>query len=91
MIESPVLHGQEARPTMKVVILAGGSGTRLAEETIVRPKPMVEIGGKPILWHIMAFYARQGYKDLLSRLRIQKAKSSREYFRNYHLHDSDLF
>ena len=48
---------------MKVAILAGGHGTRLAEETDIRPKPMVEIGGKPILWHIMMIYAHQGYKD----------------------------
>ena len=50
---------------MKVVILAGGKGTRLAEETSVRPKPMVEIGGKPILWHILRIYAARGFKDFL--------------------------
>ena len=50
---------------MKVIILAGGRGTRLAEETTVRPKPMVEIGGKPIIWHIMKIYACHGYKDFL--------------------------
>ena len=90
MIESPVLHGQEARPNMRVVILAGGSGTRLAEETIVRPKPMVEIGGKPMIWHIMSIYARQGYKDFLIACGY-KGEVIKEYFRNYHLHNSDLF
>lgn len=50
---------------MKVVILAGGRGTRIAEESATRPKPMVEIGGKPLLWHIMAHYAGYGYKDFL--------------------------
>ena len=50
---------------MKVIILAGGRGTRLAEETSIRPKPMVEIGGEPILWHIMRIYASHGYKDFL--------------------------
>ena len=50
---------------MKVVILAGGLGTRLAEETDVRPKPMVEIGGKPMLWHIMKIYAEQGFIDFV--------------------------
>ena len=50
---------------MKVVILAGGRGTRLAEETAARPKPMVEIGGKPLLWHIMSIYAGHGHNDFL--------------------------
>ena len=50
---------------MKVVILAGGKGTRLAEETSTRPKPMVEIGGKPILWHIMNVYASHGFQDFI--------------------------
>jgi glucose-1-phosphate cytidylyltransferase len=50
---------------MKVVILAGGIGSRLAEETTARPKPMVEIGGKPMLWHIMNIYSCHGYKDSL--------------------------
>jgi glucose-1-phosphate cytidylyltransferase len=90
VIESPVLHGQEARPNMRVVILAGGSGTRLAEETVLRPKPMVEIGGKPMLWHIMSIYARQGYKDFLVACGY-KGEVIKEYFRNYHLHNSDLF
>ena len=50
---------------MKTIILAGGKGTRLAEETAVVPKPMVEIGGRPILWHIMKIYAAHGHKDFL--------------------------
>jgi glucose-1-phosphate cytidylyltransferase len=52
---------------MKVVIFAGGLGTRLSEETDVRPKPMIEIGGKPILWHIMKSYSHYGFKDFISR------------------------
>ena len=56
---------------MKVVILAGGLGTRLAEETEVRPKPMVEIGGRPILWHIMKHYAHYGFNDFVRRPRLQ--------------------
>src|SRR6059036_1404282 len=59
------LHGTEVGVEMKTVILAGGFGTRLAEETEVKPKPMVEIGGKPILWHIMSIYARYGYKEFI--------------------------
>ncbi len=75
---------------MKVVILAGGLGTRLAEETTLRPKPMVEIGGKPILWHVMNIYARQGYSDFLVACGY-KGELIKEYFRNYHFHNSDLF
>ena len=75
---------------MKVVILAGGVGSRLAEETTVRPKPMVEIGGKPMLWHIMSIYARGGHKEFLIACGY-KGEVIKEYFRNYHLHNSDLF
>jgi glucose-1-phosphate cytidylyltransferase len=75
---------------MKVVLLAGGFGTRLAEETSVRPKPMVEIGGKPILWHIMTLYARFGYKSFLVACGY-KGEVIKEYFRNYLLHNSDLY
>lgn len=75
---------------MKTVILAGGLGTRLAEETDVRPKPMVEIGGKPILWHIMNIYAAHGCDDFLVACGY-KGEVIKEYFANYHLHTSDLF
>src|SRR6516162_7215656 len=75
---------------MKVVLLAGGGGTRLAEETSLRPKPMVEIGTKPILWHIMTIYARYGHKDFLVACGY-KGEVIKEYFRNYVLINSDLF
>jgi glucose-1-phosphate cytidylyltransferase len=74
---------------MKVVILAGGFGTRLAEETAVRPKPMAEIGGKPILWHIMKSYAAYGFDDFIICLGY-KGHVIKEYFANYFLHTSDV-
>jgi glucose-1-phosphate cytidylyltransferase len=74
---------------MKVVILAGGLGTRLSEETTLRPKPMVEIGGKPILWHIMKIYAHYGYNDFVICLGY-KGSMIKEYFINYFLYNSDL-
>lgn len=74
---------------MKVVILAGGLGTRLTEETSVRPKPMVEIGGKPILWHIMKMYAQYGYNDFIICLGY-KGHIIKEYFINYYLYNSDI-
>jgi glucose-1-phosphate cytidylyltransferase len=74
---------------MKVVILAGGLGTRLSEETTVRPKPMVEIGGKPILWHIMKIYAHHGFTDFVVCLGY-KGYVIKEYFANYFLHMSDV-
>jgi len=74
---------------MKVVILAGGFGTRLSEETVVRPKPMVEIGGKPILWHIMKIYSHYGYNDFIVCLGF-KGYMIKEYFSNYFLHMSDV-
>ncbi|MCE2706510.1 MAG: glucose-1-phosphate cytidylyltransferase [Proteobacteria bacterium] len=74
---------------MKCVILAGGLGTRLAEETSVRPKPMVEIGGKPILWHIMKLYSHYGVNDFIICLGY-KGYIIKEYFANYFLHTSDV-
>lgn len=74
---------------MKAVILAGGQGTRLAEETSVRPKPMVEIGGRPILWHIMSLYAYHGITDFIICLGY-KGYLIKEYFANYFLHMSDV-
>ena len=74
---------------MKVVILAGGLGTRLMEETEARPKPMVEIGGKPILWHIMKLYEFYGFNDFVICLGY-KAAFIKEYFFNYYLHNSDI-
>jgi len=75
--------------SMQVVILAGGRGTRISEETISRPKPMVEIGGRPILWHIMALYASYGYKEFLVACGY-KGELIKEYFRNIVLQDSDF-
>ncbi len=74
---------------MKVVILAGGLGTRLAEETGTRPKPMVEIGDKPILWHIMKIYSTHGLRDFIICLGY-KGYLIKEYFSNYFLHTSDV-
>ncbi|MBI2834362.1 MAG: glucose-1-phosphate cytidylyltransferase [Acidobacteria bacterium] len=73
---------------MKVVILAGGRGTRLAEETGTRPKPMVEIGEKPVLWHIMNIYAAYGHKDFLVACGY-KGEMIREYFHNFAIRNSD--
>ncbi len=74
---------------MKVVILAGGLGTRLSEETQIKPKPMVEIGGKPILWHIMKIYSQFGFNDFIICLGY-KGYIIKEYFFNYALHQSDV-
>lgn len=74
---------------MKVILLAGGRGTRLAEETSIRPKPMVEIGGKPMLWHIMSIYASHGYQDFLVACGY-KGELVKEYFRNAFLASSDF-
>ena len=74
---------------MKVVILAGGRGTRLSEETIVKPKSMVEIGGKPIIWHIMKLYSYYGFKEFIICLGY-KGYMLKEYFSNYFLHMSDV-
>jgi glucose-1-phosphate cytidylyltransferase len=74
---------------MKTVILAGGFGTRLSEETTVRPKPMVEIGGKPILWHIMKLYSAFGHHEFVICLGY-RGHVIKEYFANYFLHESDV-
>lgn len=74
---------------MKAVILAGGLGTRLMEETVVKPKPLVEIGGKPMLWHIMKIYASHGINDFIVCAGY-KGYLIKEYFANYRLHNADV-
>jgi glucose-1-phosphate cytidylyltransferase len=74
---------------MKTIILCGGMGTRLREETEYKPKPMVEIGEKPILWHIMKIYAHYGYKDFILALGY-KGNVIRDYFLNYQFYNSDV-
>lgn len=74
---------------MKVVIFAGGLGTRISEETEAKPKPMVEIGGKPILWHIMKIYSQYGHNDFIICLGY-KGYIIKEYFMHYFLHNSDI-
>ena len=74
---------------MKVVIFAGGLGTRISEETDTRPKPMVEIGGKPIIWHIMKIYSHYGFNEFIICLGY-KGYVIKEYFMNYFLHNSDI-
>lgn len=75
--------------SMKVVIFAGGLGTRIAEETETRPKPMVNIGGRPILWHIMKIYSHFGFNDFIICLGY-KGYLIKEYFMHYYLHNSDI-
>src|SRR6195256_2962038 len=74
---------------MKAVILAGGLGTRISEETQVRPQPLVEIGGRPILWHIMKIYSAHGISEFVICLGY-KGYMIKEYFANYYLHMSDV-
>lgn len=74
---------------MKVVLLAGGLGTRISEETEIKPKPMVEIGGKPIIWHIMKLYSHYGWNEFIVCLGY-KGYRIKEYFSNYFLHRSDV-
>ena len=74
---------------MKVALLAGGFGTRLSEETSIRPKPMVEIGGRPIMWHIMKFYAHHGLRDFVV-LGGYKVEFIRDYFLNYRANECDF-
>jgi glucose-1-phosphate cytidylyltransferase len=79
----------EVSNKMKTVILAGGLGTRLSEETDLRPKPMVEIGGKPILWHIMKIYSHYGYNDFIICCGY-KSYFIKDYFYHYYMHSSDI-
>jgi glucose-1-phosphate cytidylyltransferase len=74
---------------MKVVLLAGGLGTRISEESHLRPKPMIEVGGRPILWHIMKLYSHYGFNDFIVCLGY-KGYVVKEYFANYVLHNADL-
>ena len=74
---------------MKVLLLAGGFGTRLSEETDIKPKPMVDVGGKPILWHIMKTYSHHGFNEFVILLGY-KGYYIKEYFANYFLHQSDV-
>jgi glucose-1-phosphate cytidylyltransferase len=74
---------------LKVVILAGGMGTRLAEETVIRPKPMVEIGEKPILWHLMNIYSSYGFNDFIIALGF-KSEVIKEYFLKFHALNGNL-
>jgi glucose-1-phosphate cytidylyltransferase len=74
---------------VKVIVLAGGLGTRLAEETVLRPKPMVEVGGKPILWHLLHIYAAHGYEDFLLALGY-KGEVIKEYFLNFFALNNDI-
>jgi len=74
---------------MKVVILAGGLGTRLSEETQIKPKPMVNVGNKPILWHIMKIYSKFGFNDFIILLGY-KGYLIKDYFSNFYLHQNDL-
>ena len=74
---------------MKAVILAGGVGTRISEESHVRPKPMIEIGGKPLIWHIMKIYSTYGVNDFIICLG-HMGYTIKEYFANYLLHTSDV-
>jgi glucose-1-phosphate cytidylyltransferase len=84
---TPGIDGR--RPAIKAVILAGGFGTRLAEETLVRPKPMVEIGEKPILWHIMSIYSAQGVNEFIVALGY-KGEQIKQYFLNFVVTNNDV-
>jgi glucose-1-phosphate cytidylyltransferase len=83
------IHDLQKEMKMKVAILAGGMGTRLAEETSVKPKPMVEIGGKPILWHIMKIFATQGFREFVIALGY-KGEIIKDYFINYRYYSRSI-
>lgn len=89
LMNAPKLLCSEGSVFMKAVILAGGYGTRISEETHLKPKPMVEIGGKPVLWHIMKIYSHYGINDFVICLGY-KGYVIKEYFANYFLHMSDV-
>ena len=82
-------NSKTRRSLMKVVILAGGFGTRISEETHLKPKPMIEIGDKPILWHIMKLYSSYGFNEFIICLGY-KGHVIKEYFSNYFLNNSDV-
>lgn len=88
-IARTVIAGVVTEENLKVVILAGGLGTRISEESHLRPKPMIEIGGKPILWHIMKIYSKHGINDFVVCLGY-RGYLIKEYFANYFLHMSDV-
>src|ERR1700741_2557381 len=79
----------DKKSNMKVVIFGGGLGTRISEESHLKPKPMIEIGGRPILWHIMKIFSAQGFNDFVICLGY-KGYVIKEYFFNYYLHNSDV-
>src|SRR5438552_6051042 len=90
--KKPTLSSEPNRSThtkMKAVILAGGLGTRISEESHLRPKPMIEIGGKPVLWHILKIYSRHAINDFVICLGY-RGYMIKEYFANYFLHMSDV-
>src|SRR5688500_12379475 len=82
-------HFASGARLMKAVILAGGFGTRISEESHLKPKPMIEIGGKPIIWHIMKIYSKHAITDFVVCLGY-KGYLLKEYFANYFLHNSDV-
>lgn len=84
-----ISNSYEGKILMKAVILAGGFGTRISEESVLRPKPMIEIGGMPILWHILKIYSHYGINDFIICLGY-KGYMIKEYFANYFLHMSDV-
>ena len=89
LVRGTILKYMETDPLMKAVILAGGLGTRISEETHLKPKPMVEIGGKPMLWHVMKIYSAHGIRDFVLCCGY-KGYLIKEYFANYFLHMSDV-
>lgn len=89
LLKQWILRIKIGKVVMKAVILAGGFGTRISEETVTKPKPMIEIGGKPILWHIMKIYSAYGINEFIICLGY-KGYAIKEYFVNYFLHMSDV-